>query len=970
MHPLPHKLLIPISLISCAHAGITSHFSFDGHATNTIPSQADGTEYGSVEYVTGKFGQAASLDSATDTINLNTSTAGAIGTGDFTISMWVNADAVTSVSSDPAFFSTKPWAGNHTAHNGFVYAIKSGNTLDISTITTTGGVDRNDWDNGAGGGGTPSLASGWNNLIIVRSGTSLSFYLNGSQFGSSYTLTANADFASSFQNFMVGDSTNASGGSPAEGDYNSGANWNNEILVDEIAIYDEAIDAAEITRLQTEFALTPPPTPAANQTTLSSGDHAKANENFLTDWGSNVDSDGNGGDADGRAIITGTGTPNIALEWGGSDSTNWQFWDANSGTNWSNNEAIQLDNMALNDTRTVTFTPASNALVGIKSFRWIGWENNMGQTVNVTVTGTSGTLYNTDFTLADSEDTRVTVDAIGNIGEALTLTFTRTNSAGNNNNIAITDLTFSEDFFVEPALTTTSHTPSDSAQSDRYGDALAIHRASARSLVGAPSDGDEAAGKAYLINLDTGAEIRQLTAADSTIGQRFGHALALNANYAVVSAPSDSNDKGAVYVFNPKTGAQLYKLTGDDSQAGDQFGWSIALENNLLAVGAPGNDENGIDAGAIYLFNLQSSGQVYKALPPANSAEDWFGFSLAMHSAKIIVGAPNDDQAGDDAGAIYVLDAASGSELQKITNSDPQDDAWFGYTVAATSDTIAAGAPLHTESTGATYLFNASTYAEFIKMTAEGDAAVNDQFGFDLDLSSSHLLVGTAANSNTEGVKAGAAYLYQLSDNSLVEKVLHTDQADEDFMGSALALSEDALLMGAPSHEDAAKYSSGNIYLSFILPVVKDEAYSDWTTSHQLSGNDSLETADPNQDGVDNLTSYAFDINPNSAANPSDWNTPSPLPLPEAENSSFTATFNLPAASRPDISYIVEQSTLLTSNSWTEISRKDGNSAWTGSASVSTQDNLDGTSSITVASTLVPNSDDKAFLRVRIVTLP
>ena len=232
-----------------SQAALTAHFTFDGDASDSQGGAA-GTEVGSVTYVAGKFGQAASIASVGEHIDLNSTTLGAVGTGDFSVSLWVNLNGAT-VTSDPALFSSKPWGGTgHLSNNGFVYAVKAGGELDIHTV---GGGTRRDWDNAAGGGGgAPSLAAGWNNLIMVRDGTNLSFYLNGTQFGSAYTLTAGEDFSSNFQNFLVGDSTHTINGA-----YNGGPNWTGDVLFDDLAFYDNALTSAEITALQSNAAPEP-----------------------------------------------------------------------------------------------------------------------------------------------------------------------------------------------------------------------------------------------------------------------------------------------------------------------------------------------------------------------------------------------------------------------------------------------------------------------------------------------------------------------------------------------------------------------------------------------------------------------------------------------------------------------------------------------------------------------------------------
>lgn len=196
-----------------------------------------------MSYAAGKFGQAVSLDAADDQINLGSTSLGAIGTGNFTISLWVNLNGQT-VSGDPAFFSNKDWGSGTNV--GINYAVKGGGNLDLNTYGTAR-VDFQD-------AGTSDLsASGWDNIILVRDGTALKYYFNGVQEGGNKTIDAGADFASA-NNFILGDD--------GTGGYNGGSNWTGDMLFDDLAIYDEALDQSAISALQSTTAV-PEPSAAA-----------------------------------------------------------------------------------------------------------------------------------------------------------------------------------------------------------------------------------------------------------------------------------------------------------------------------------------------------------------------------------------------------------------------------------------------------------------------------------------------------------------------------------------------------------------------------------------------------------------------------------------------------------------------------------------------------------------------------------
>lgn len=240
--------------MSCASGALVSNFTFDNTLTNSIAGQNAGTMTGTTNYATGKFGSAIALASGVNALDLNTTNfGGAIGTGDFSISMWVNSNGST-VSGDPAFLSNKNWGSGTNV--GINYAITNTNgNLDINTY---GGGARRDFDGTApanGNGVVPSIgANTWSNLILVRSGTTLSLYVNGVPSGGSLTLAAGANYASAL-NFFLGDDA-------AAGFYNesgAGDSWTNApLLIDDLAVYNHALGAGEISALQSAAAIPEP----------------------------------------------------------------------------------------------------------------------------------------------------------------------------------------------------------------------------------------------------------------------------------------------------------------------------------------------------------------------------------------------------------------------------------------------------------------------------------------------------------------------------------------------------------------------------------------------------------------------------------------------------------------------------------------------------------------------------------------
>jgi hypothetical protein len=157
-----------------------------------------------------------------------------------------------------------------------------------------------------------------------------------------------------------------------------------------------------------------------------------------------------------------------------------------------------------------------------------------------------------------------------------------------------------------------------------------------------------------------------------------------------VGAPfdnGDGNDKGAVWVLFMDDNGQVDQEQKISSTAGDfgnnlddddLFGSAVAGIGDLngdgdfdLAVGVPGDDTGGTDRGGVWILFLDTGGEVRQKQKIAGGAGDFggnlddddrFGSAIADIGdvngdgiMDLAVGAPNDDDGSNNAGAVWIL---------------------------------------------------------------------------------------------------------------------------------------------------------------------------------------------------------------------------------------------------------------------------------------------------------------------------
>ena len=342
-------------------------------------------------------------------------------------------------------------------------------------------------------------------------------------------------------------------------------------------------------------------------------------------------------------------------------------------------------------------------------------------------------------------------------------------------------------------------------------------------VVGVPSH-DGYKGVAYVYRLNGAAwELNgELTAADGAQSDMFGQAVSISGNTIVVGAPNHSatinteivSYSGAAYVFknNGSLWEQSAKLTALDAAESEGFGVSVSISGNTIVVGSPGKGD--MDSGAAYVYTLNGAlwEQVAK-LPETPTDFSSFGQSVSISGDTIVVGAPW-DTAHDGtlfAGAAYVFnhDTAGWVQAEKLTASTGDAAMWdnFGFSVSVSTNTVVVGAPWDEGGTGAAYVFalNNTLWEQMAKFPLEGVGS-SSYFGQSVAVSGDTIVVGAYYDDATDGpIDTGATYVFRADGTEwLVEKLTASDAAGGDGFGYSVSISGGTVIVGAPWEDDGS----------------------------------------------------------------------------------------------------------------------------------------------------------------------
>ena len=239
-------------------------------------------------------------------------------------------------------------------------------------------------------------------------------------------------------------------------------------------------------------------------------------------------------------------------------------------------------------------------------------------------------------------------------------------------------------------------------------------------------------------------------------------------NYAIVGAAGDDDngsEAGAAYIyyFNGTSWEQQAKLTATDGGTGDSFGNSVAIKGGFAIIGAAWADEtymgwDMLNSGAAYVFHYDGSSWIEQHLTHTNlGANAFIGSSVDIESNFAIVGA-----GGARRAIVYELGNSIWSEHSVLRGPDYN----FGGNASIDGNYIVVGSGYYgfSSSPGAAYVyhFDGASWVQQVRLTSS-DGATEDAFALaSVSVEGNNVIVG-AYGDDDSGSESGSAYVFDLA---------------------------------------------------------------------------------------------------------------------------------------------------------------------------------------------------------------
>ena len=393
-----------------------------------------------------------------------------------------------------------------------------------------------------------------------------------------------------------------------------------------------------------------------------------------------------------------------------------------------------------------------------------------------------------------------------------------------------------------------------SSSGDRFGRVAISGNYMITGASSALDAGGDWSGKAYIHNITSGALLHTLVnpnAFGTSADDEFGHAVAISGNYAVVGAHNEDdangNFVGRAYIYNVTSGALLHTLDNpnpDSVSAMDRFGSAVAISGNYAIISAYGeSDASNAESGKAYIFNVTSGALVHTLDNPnayGTSYSDQFGGSVAISDTYAIVGTPYEDAPaegsgdGTSSGRAYIFNVSSGALVRTIDNpndygKNEQDQ--FGVNCAISGNYAIFG--VRTEeapggiNVGKAYIFNVTTGALLHTLDNPNDYGTVDQDGFgrSVAISGTYAVVGASGEDDAGVTGSGRAYIYNVTTGALLQTIDNPNAygtKQSDFFGANLAVSDSHIAIGATAEDDADGNNSGKVYVFNTPATIKN----------------------------------------------------------------------------------------------------------------------------------------------------
>ena len=374
-------------------------------------------------------------------------------------------------------------------------------------------------------------------------------------------------------------------------------------------------------------------------------------------------------------------------------------------------------------------------------------------------------------------------------------------------------------------------TPADLAQTDLFGTSAAASEGML--IIGSRLHDDPSSNKgaAYLFETLSGTQLDKYITSDGQTGGNFGSAVAIDmlSSPPVVVIGKDQDrengvNAGAVYVFRVDTGAEVFRRIEPGGVGGSRFGSAVDVDNNTCVVGANLSSINGSGAGRAYLFSTVNGNLLHTLNPETPFNNSLFGNSVSIDGDVVMVAARREAEFGTNSGVVYLFDRSTGNQLARFFPADGSPGDQFGYSVSMDGGLAAISAIADGDNgsgSGSVYIYDISTPTTPVQIQKilAPDGASGDEFGYSVairEVSGGFIVASGAWKAEPAGDDSGSSYSFELDSQGMLLSstiLIASDSSEDAEFGTCVAIDTDGSVIVGAAEDDTVLSNGGSAYI-------------------------------------------------------------------------------------------------------------------------------------------------------------
>lgn len=385
---------------------------------------------------------------------------------------------------------------------------------------------------------------------------------------------------------------------------------------------------------------------------------------------------------------------------------------------------------------------------------------------------------------------------------------------------------------------------SDGAANDLYGFSVLLDQGDL--FVGAPRRANNGAVFAYFGDASGTVEPVVFEPPEGVRNNYFGTRILRQGSELFISSQrakaGDVFSAGALHVYSPDesgTWNLAQTIVADSPSVNDFFSDGVAVSGDLMVVGAPRRDaEDGTrDAGAAYVFVRGEDGSWAQdgfLTPPVNDRSARFGQVVATDGERVMVSMVGYDQVVTqeeasfvigDVGAVFVYEKdeqGAWTKVQDILGPAPSARAKFGSSMHVNEGRLYVGSPsdrVEGVQSGSIYSFELlEGQWSFAHRTVPVQPRDSLLFGLDFSISPGGRFMAVGSpGAGSVGLNAGEIEVFRKANdgswaNESLVTLVPSDIEEQDFVGSAVSVSDTGTLIAGVRNDDDGGAQSGSVY--------------------------------------------------------------------------------------------------------------------------------------------------------------